>query len=171
MPIDRRTPPNLDVLLDGPVGVMAIESKCLEPLSPHVAEFAPAYDAEIRDGRRLTPWFRVMQELVVHPRAYHWLDAAQLIKHAFGIGYTYSDRPATLLYLYWEPLNAEAFPIFAEHRSEIARFASSVSGSGITFAAMSYPELWAAWEAAPATDWLGDHVGRLRQRYGVVANR
>jgi len=30
-------------------GVVAIESKCLEPMTPHVGNFAPAYDAEIRE--------------------------------------------------------------------------------------------------------------------------
>lgn len=49
-----RRPPNLDVVAEGPSGVVAIESKCLEPLTPHVADFAPAYDPEIRDRRRGT---------------------------------------------------------------------------------------------------------------------
>ncbi len=167
--LEGRTPPNLDVLANGRNGILAIESKCLEPLSSHKAAFAPAYDTKIQDARRETVWFSLMQELTTNPHAYKWLDAAQLIKHAFGIGHTYKDRPATLLYLYWEPLNADAFPVFAQHRAEIARFAASVTGAAIAFTAMSYPALWAAWETHAAPDWLADHVRRLRLRYGVVA--
>ena len=98
-----RRSPNLDVVADGPSGVVAVESKCLEPLTPHVAKFAPAYDAEIRDGRRGTTWFQEMLRLVEKPRTYRWLDAAQLVKHAFGVAYTFADRPMTLLYLFWSP--------------------------------------------------------------------
>ncbi len=47
-----RRSPNLDVVASGTSGVVAIESKCLEPLTPHKAEFARAYEAEIRDERR-----------------------------------------------------------------------------------------------------------------------
>lgn len=164
-----RRSPNLDVVAEGPTGMVAVESKCLEPLTPHVANFAPAYDAEIRDGRRGTAWFQEMQRLVDKPRTYRWLDAAQLVKHAFGVAYTFADRPSTLLYLFWEPSNPEAYPIFAEHRAEVNRFSASIGGGGPEFVAMSYPELWSSWDACPQSEWLLTHVGRLKARYGVVA--
>jgi len=156
-----RRSPNLDVVAEGPTGVVAVESKCLEPL-------APAYDAEIRDGRRGTAWFQEMLRLAEEPRAYRWLDAAQLVKHAFGVAYTFADRPMTLLYLFWEPSNPEAYPIFAEHRAEVTRFAASVGGGGPEFVAMSYPELWSLWGTCPHSEWLRTHVGRLKGRYGVA---
>jgi hypothetical protein len=164
----RGRPPNLDVVAEGSSCVVAVESKCLEPLTPQCAKFAPAYDAEIRDGRRQTDWFQEMLRLVREPRAYRWLDAAQLVKHAFGLAYTFPDRPVTLLYLFWEPSNPEAYPIFAEHRAEVTRFAASVGG-GPAFISMSYPELWRSWDACSEPDWLQAHVGRLRGRYGVAA--
>ncbi|MDX3966811.1 MAG: hypothetical protein QHD01_09460 [Bradyrhizobium sp.] len=164
-----RRSPNLDVVAEGPTGVVAVESKCLEPLTPHVANFAPAYDAEIRDGRRGTAWFQEMLRLVEEPRAYRWLDAAQLVKHAFGVAYTFADRRMTLLYLFWEPSNPEAYPIFAEHRAEVTRFAASIGGGRPEFVAMSYPELWNSWGACPQPEWLRTHVGRLKARYGVAA--
>lgn len=164
-----RRSPNLDVVAEGPTGVVAVESKCLEPLTPHVANFAPAYDAEIRDGRRETAWFQEMLRLVEEPRAYRWLDAAQLVKHAFGVAHTFADRRMTLLYLFWEPSNPEAYPIFAEHRAEVTRFAASIGGGGPEFVAMSYPELWSSWGACPQPEWLRTHVGRLKARYGVAA--
>jgi hypothetical protein len=164
-----RRSPNLDVVAEGPSGVVAVESKCLEPLTPHAAKFASAYDAEIRDGRRGTAWFQEMLRLVEEPRTYRWLDAAQLVKHAFGVAYTFADRPMTLLYLFWELSNPEAYPIFAEHRAEVTRFAASIAGGGPEFVAMSYPELWRSWDACPQPEWLRAHVGRLRARYGVAA--
>ena len=164
-----RRSPNLDVLADGYHGVVAVESKCLEHLSHHIAEFAPVYETGINDQRRRTGWFRTMQELIEKPETYGWLDAAQLVKHAYGIAFTFPDKPATLLYLFWEPSNSEAYPIFAEHRDEVSRFAASISGGTPEFIAMSYPELWRYWETNPGPEWLPIHVKRLRARYGVAA--
>ena len=164
-----RRSPNLDVLAEGPNGVVAIESKCLEPLTSHKAEFAPAYDSEIRDQRRQTAWFREMHRLVENPRSYHLLDAAQLVKHSFGIAYTFPDQPVTLLYLFWEPSNSDAFPVFAEHRAEVGRFAASIAGGGPKFVAMSYPELWELWVSHSEPEWLPIHVSHLRARYAVTA--
>jgi len=163
-----RRSPNLDVFADGSAGIVAIESKCLETMTPHVANFAPAYDAEIRDSRRATPWFRKMQVLSENPRLYRWLDAAQLVKHAFGIAYSFPDQPTTLLYLYWEPTNPDEYPFFREHRDEVARFASSIAGSAPAFAAMSYPQLWRHWSLNAEWGWLRAHIDRLNVRYGVA---
>jgi hypothetical protein len=163
-----RRPPNLDVVVESPSGIVAIESKCLEHLSPHVAKFAPAYNGEITDDRRDTPWFREMLRLIGEPRSYRWLDAAQLIKHAFGLAHTFGDRPVTLLYLFWEPSNPDAHATFAEHRAEVAKFAASIRGSGPEFIAMSYPELWRTWRVDRSTTWLPAHVDCLVRRYGVA---
>jgi hypothetical protein len=146
--------------------VVAIESKLLEPLTPHVADFSPAYDAIKARG---TAWFGEMKRLRAEPRRYRWLDAAQLVKHAFGIAHTFPNKPATLLYLFWEPSNSGAHPFFEEHRKEVARFAKSIFGGGPELVSMSYPELWASWDAQPEPKWLQTHVGRLRARYGVAA--
>ena len=167
--IPGRRPPNLDVLTEDLAGIVAIESKCLEHLSPHVAEFAPAYESEIKDERCQSAWFREMQRLRKLPRTYRWLDVAQLIKHAFGLAYTFPNRPVTLLYLYWEPSNADMFPMFDEHRREIARFAEAIAGDGPKFVSMSYPELWQGWQAVTEPEWLKIHVSRLRTRYAVAA--
>jgi hypothetical protein len=166
--VGRRSP-NLDVLADGPAGVVAVESKCLEHLSRHKAKFAPAYQTEITDERQRTGWFREMQRLAQEPQSYRWLDAAQLIKHAFGLAYTFTDRPTTLLYLFWEPSNSEAYPSFAEHRKEVGRFAAAIAEGGPEFVAMSYPELWATWDKRSGPEWLPTHVSHLRARYGVSA--
>jgi hypothetical protein len=155
-------------LTEGPNGVVAIESKCLEYLTPHSAKFAPAYEHEIQDSRRQSVWFAEMQHLVQQPHRYRWLDAAQLVKHAFGLAYTFSSRPVTLLYLFWEPSNPEDYPVFAEHRAEVARSAAAVRSDGLQFVAMSYPELWHFWESMKSSDWLKAHAGRMQARYAVT---
>jgi hypothetical protein len=85
--------PNLDVLLIGPGGVVGIESKLTEHLAPHRAEFSIAYAEQIRDERRDQGYFREMLRLMDRPDSYVWLDAAQLIKHAFGLTRTFGGRP------------------------------------------------------------------------------
>jgi hypothetical protein len=162
-----RRSPNLDVLAEGP-SVVAIESKLLEPLSKHTAKFSPDYDEQIRDHRRGTEWFGEMVRIVKEEHKYCWLDVAQLVKHAFGIAHTFPNKPATLLYLFWEPSNPNEHPFFDGHRAEVAGFSKSIRGGGPDFIAMSYPELWASWDAHPGPDWLRTHVSRLRARYGVA---
>ena len=158
--------PNLDVLLTGATGVIGIESKLTEPLSRHRAAFSPKYRENIQGERREGAWFREMLCLEEDPRRYEWLDAAQLVKHAYGLAHTFPDEPVTLLYLYWEPRNAERFPLFAEHRLEIEAFSERVAGSRPAFRAMSYPELWRIWSETPPT-WLTAHLDALKARYEV----
>lgn len=158
--------PNLDAVAEGPE-VVAIESKLTEYLGPHPAKFTDAYREQIRDGRRDGAWFAEMLRLTEAPDSYQLVDAAQLIKHAFGLANCFRDRPVALLYLFWEPANAADHPIFTAHRREIAEFADRVAAATPGFAAMSYPELWASWEAdAPA--WLAEHLAHLRGRYAVT---
>lgn len=161
------TPPNLDVLMERPGRVVAIESKCTEYLSPHSARFSTSYRTGIRDARRRSTWFQEMLRLIDARHVYSCLDAAQLIKHALGLMYCYPERRATLLYLYWEPLNAVEHPVFEEHRREIAEFADRIAGPGLGFEATTYNDLWSSWgETAPP--WLRTHLLDLRARYAVT---
>ena len=157
---------NLDVLLTGPAGVIGIESKLTEPLSRHRAVFSPRYRERSRDERRESAWFHEMLALEEDPKRYGWLDAAQLVKHAFGLAHTFPDGAVTLLYLYWEPRNAEQFSLLVEHRGEIEAFSGRVAGSRPSFRTMTYPELWRTWSEAPPS-WLTVHLDALRARYEV----
>ncbi|MFC3613351.1 hypothetical protein ACFORG_06235 [Lutimaribacter marinistellae] len=159
--------PNLDILLSGPNGIVAIESKLTEYLSAHRAKFSPAYGKQIQDTRREQGYFHEMQRLQECPGHYTRLDAAQLIKHAFGLAHNFSNnRPVTLLYLFWEPANPDVSPEFATHRDEIQEFKTRVSGSSPAFEAMSYPELWRFWRENGSTPaWLRQHLDNLQRRY------
>ena len=149
---------------------MAIESKCTEYIrDKNTPNFSPAYFEQIQDERRTDKWFPAMEQIASGHLAFARLDAAQLIKHAFGLARCFKENPCTLLYLFWEPSNAARFPIFPEHREEIARFAELVKGGFPRFSAMSYPELWSWWFSQSETrgSWLIEHISNLQDRYSL----
>lgn len=86
---------------------------------------------------------------------FEYLDAAQLVKHAFGLvtdGNRKGKEPV-LLYLYAEPADLGGRPInptvFDQHRDEIARFAQRVAGAAVSFHSISYRQWIGGW---PSTD-------------------
>lgn len=159
--------PNLDLLALGLTN-LAIESKCTEHLRRHIPTFSLAYDLQIRDKpRRDSAWFRLMKELTKAPSTYCYFDAAQMIKHAFGLARCFPKGDVDLLYIFWEPKNAGAFLEFKAHREEVARFANEVRGALPHFVPMSYRELWDEWSRMRSPPWLAEHVAALRARYDV----
>ena len=162
----RGTPPRPDVFLLGTAGVVAIDSTLTEHLEFRTAEFSESYTDQ-SPGKHWEngKWFDEMLRLIRYPKHYKWLNAAQLIKHAFGLAQEFSGESITLLYLYWEPENPDCNPAFAEHRQEVEGFARRVAGSkNPVFKAMSYRELWNLWRAG-APDWLREHLDQLKKRY------
>jgi hypothetical protein len=163
-----RGPPNLDAIASNRNSIVAIESKCTEHLTAHRAEFSDAYNKEIQDWRRKTTWFDEMNRLVAQPDSYLFLDVAQLVKHAFGLGFCFQDQEATLLYLYWEPQNFADIPELVTHRKEVKQLSQNISGSKPKFLAASYRELWDAWMKQKLPVWLPAHVNELRRRYDIL---
>jgi hypothetical protein len=162
----RAEPPHLDAVALGSSGLVAIESKCTEYLSPKVPKFSERYKTDIQDERRSGSWFGEMLRLqAADEHTYRFLDVAQLIKHAFGLAKAKSKSP-TLVYLYWEPLDASLSPLFAAHRDEVKHFAERIAGGIPSFESITYAELWEAW-AATDNDGLLSHVQSLRCRYEV----
>ncbi len=162
----------LPALLIAPTGIVGIESDCTGFLSGHPVGFSEALD-RFWDDRDENSWRREMRALQTGNSGYARLDAAGLIKQYMGLrllleaaaGDDGRIAPATLMYLYWEPLNAARFAECDEHHAEIRRFASAVAGADISFAAMSYFDLWAEWAHGAAPSWLPLHLTRLHQRY------
>jgi hypothetical protein len=161
--------PNLDLVLTAPGRVLAIESKLTEHLgAKRGAEFSTAYDR--LEGSTHPTWWAAYRELVEQPNQYTHLDAAQLIKHYFGLN-AYRRKAdlaeATLLYLYWEPEDAADWPELRAHRDEVERFARTVGDPQVRFESMTYPDLWSAWSRLSTPPWLGEHVAALEERYRV----
>jgi hypothetical protein len=90
------TPPHLDLVAYGPAPI-AVESKCLEYLTPKTPVFSRSYDT-ITDSRRDSPWFGLIDLLRRDPGRYRYLDAAQLVKHALGLMRAPFIEDVTLLY-------------------------------------------------------------------------
>jgi len=161
----RGTPPTLDCLVDGPA-VLAVESKFLETFEPRVAHFSHAYGEAMAAVH--TTWCGEYRRLVEDPHRYRHLDAAQLVKHYLGLRKQFSNRPVTLVYLYWEPLNADEIAACSIHAGELAEFQKNVRDPKVRFVVMSHRQLWDDWAAAEQPVWLRQHAAALRRRYEIA---
>lgn len=158
--------PWLDAAVETATHLIGIESKRFEPFrDAKTVNLSDAYDRDVwSDG--MAP-FTVMRDMLRNgDTAFTYLDAAQLVKHAFGLvteGNRIGKVPV-LLYLYAEPATRGASAItpetLARHRTEIVSFATAVAGAAVRFAACSYREWFA--------DWTGDthhHSDALVERF------
>lgn len=124
-----------------------------------------AYDRDVW-GDGMAP-FTVMRDVLRSGNnVFTYLDAAQLVKHAFGLiteGNRISKKPV-LLYLYAEPAlrgtSAITPDTLARHRAEIVNFAAAVAGAAVRFAACSYREWLVGW-----TDDARHHADALVERF------
>jgi hypothetical protein len=163
----RGTPPLLDLVAVSGQVVVAVTARCAEYLGQRRCKVAVGY-AHMRPIPALLPWIDLLSSLQERPRQFRYVDAPALIKHAIGLGRTFPNRTARLLYLFWEPVDAAGHEPFREHRAELAGLAARVAGSAVSFAAQSFHELWAEWEELSEPDWLRGIVARLKFRYGVA---
>jgi hypothetical protein len=161
--------PHLDAFLTAPGRALAIESKLTEHLGKRPgAVFSDAYD-RLKETSH-SSWWAMYERLRAEPSAFAYLDAAQLVKHYFGLKAQCAKREiaaATLLYLYWEPLDADDHVELEQHRGEVRHFAEAVADPTIRFAAMTHPQLWREWDSLAEPDWLEEHVSALRERYAI----
>ena len=147
-----------------------MESKFTELLSPKAANFSESYAkpiSELADSR----WMEMYRSLCAEPDRFHYLDAAQLVKHYLAIRHSLAEEqfPKALLYLFWEPENWPEVPAFAKHRCEVLEFSMAVAGGEVEFTAMSYTELWDSWEELGVWDGALDRLQYLRERYVFCA--
>ena len=159
--------PNLDFVVGGLKAVVAVESKFLEIIRPvKPVEFRRSYGSVIRTNAE-PAWKGIYEALLDDPMKFIHLDAAQLVKHYLGIRNTFRDCQAdkVLVYLFWEPTNAEDISEFREHRREVTSFSRVVEASDVRFIALSYSELWRYW--SKTSSWPGTiaHIEVLKQRY------
>lgn len=160
-----RTPPHLDLLADGDL-LVAVESKCTEWMKPKAALFSDSYE-ELRpvdEDSNWAPWFEQMQQ--VRGRS-QFFDAAQVIKHAFGLLSCYGTRDVRLEYLYWEPRNAGDWPQCRQHREQADDLAAKVRRSTVQLIPMSYRELWHEWESQNSAP----HLQYIRSRYDLEVSQ
>ncbi|MFD1105654.1 PGN_0703 family putative restriction endonuclease [Sphingobium olei] len=143
--------PWLDASVETCGRVIGIESKRFEPFrDAKTVNLSDAYDREVW-GNQMTPFTAMRDRLRAGDGHYHHLDAAQLVKHAFGLvteGRRLGKAPV-LFYLYAEPTHRGSALVrgtaIERHRAEIADFASAVAGAEVRFAACSWREWLAGW--------------------------
>jgi len=148
--------PWLDVLVETSTTVIGIESKRYEPFrTKGKFELSDAYWRPVW-GDAMAGYCKVRDDLRAGELQFERLDAAQLVKHAFGLRTAVHrakgpqvKRPV-LVYLYAEPASWPDDRIIPEdqiasHRQEIEAFAERVVGDEVRFIALSYQELLDAW--------------------------
>jgi hypothetical protein len=117
-------------------------------------------------GDRMERYGAVRDALRLGVTCYRHLDAAQLVKHAYGLvteGRRIGRKPM-LFYLFAEPTARGDRPIGADdrkrHRDEITDFAAHAVGDEVSFASSSYRE-W----LRGATGLAADHATALVARF------
>lgn len=163
----------LDVVIRSNDFLIGIESKRYEPFRDEKrAHLSPAYSRDVW-GPYMGPFTRMRDELVANPMLFKQLDAAQLIKHAFGIRTQAAQggKAPHLLYLYAEPHeypNGRSIPRaqLAQHLAEIEKFASAIDGAEVRFSSLSYSELFSSWKSL-GVDSLQAHAQVLQNTFNV----
>ena len=143
--------PWLDAAVETAGRLIGVESKRFEPFrDAKVVSLSDAYDRDVW-GERMTPFTTMRDRLRADDRIFQHLDAAQLVKHAFGLvteGRRLGKAPV-LLYLFAEPAHRGTTPIadtaLTRHRAEIADFAAAVKDAEVGFAACSWREWLDGW--------------------------
>lgn len=164
--------PWLDAAITTPTTLVGIESKRFEPFRPgKTTQFSEAYDS--RDWGPGMARFTAMRLALTEGRqTYRCLDAAQLVKHAYGLRAQGLKRAkgAVLVYLHAAPATwANGKPVspdaIARHQAEIADFARAVKGDDVSFVALRWADLLADWVKVPA---LAAHAAAILARFGPL---
>jgi hypothetical protein len=163
----RGTPPHLDLLALREGITVAVTVRCIEYLGRRKSAVAPSYDRLLAATPALEPWHALLGRLRAEPSAYRHVDLGGLVKYALALGRTFPDRSTTLLYLFWEPLDAAQFEEFRRHRAELAGLIDALRDTRVKLEAMSFEALWQEWSERRTPSWLTSHVTRLRTRYSV----
>jgi len=144
--------PWLDAVVQTPTTLIGIESKRLEPFrDTKKVKLSGAYDRPVW-GNNMRRFEAMRDRLRSGAEQFVHLDAAQLVKHAFGLVTEGGrrGRAPVLLYLFAEPAKRGDRPIAPEklqlHRDEIARFGAAVAGDDVRFLGCSYREWLIEWD-------------------------
>lgn len=143
--------PWLDAAVITRTHLIGVESKRYEPFrdAKH-ASLSAAYDRKVW-GECMAPYERLRDTLRDGSESFQFLDAAQLVKHAFGLvtqARRLGKQPA-LVYLFAEPKVLSGKPIpsecFHRHRAEAERFRTATENAEVTFHAIAYRSWFGTW--------------------------
>ena len=156
----RGTPPTLDLLLTGRWGrAWAVESKFTEPLAsrPALERFKGAYFEErLWTGQGLPRCQKLAERLQGGEKAFSYLDAFQLLKHALGLKRNHGR--GQLILLWFDTGERES----QELAREIDEFAASVDDA-LGFRGISHQEIFGRLAAEKGA--RRDYVDYMQARY------
>lgn len=160
--------PWLDAIVETPKQLVGVESKRFEPFRDRKGvSLSTAYDRPVW-GTSMGPFEEMRDRLRSGAELFEHLDAAQLVKHAFGLvtdGGRKRKMPV-LVYLFAEPAALGGRPIdpaaHARHRVEIERFAQAVRGAAVSFHSISYRGWIGSW---------ADHGHRVAEHGSAIVAR
>lgn len=163
--------PWLDAAIITATTLVGVESKRFEPFRPGKAvTFSEAYDS--RDWEGMARFTALRRALMECKQTYRHLDAAQLVKHAYGLRTQGLKRAkgAVLVYLHaapstWASGKPVDPPAVARHEAEVEEFAQAVRGDAVTFVSLRWADLLDDWSRHSA---LAPHVAALTARFGSL---
>lgn len=166
--------PCLDALITTSDWLIGIESKRYESWRGHKpAAMSNAYWRPVW-GERTKGYERVRDGLRDRAFGFRHLDAAQFVKHAFGLRtavHSGHGSAAILVYVYAEPVVwldgrwiDEA--AFLEHREELRIFSEAVVADEVRFVPLAYRDLFGSWNASASGE-VKTHADRLRRWSGI----
>lgn len=163
--------PWCDAAITTATTLVGVESKRYEPFRPQkAADFSLAYDRDWGEG--LARYTALRRDLAAGRKAFRTLNAAQLIKHAYGLATqgARQGRGAVLVYLYAEPerwASGKAMDpaLLALHRAELAEFAGLVRGDLVSLIPLVWRDLLVQWAGNPAT---AAHAAAILARFGPL---
>ena len=162
----RGTPPHLDFYLENADTIIGFESK-----------FTEYFEKKIDHTKKNLGKYFMRKELDYLPNSFEFLishyknctskmhlDVAQLIKHSIGLINNKKNKKATLVYIFWEPMNWEKIEICKQHRKEICDFATRIEQYKdiITFESLSYIDFWGKYENNKL---LKEYIQLVKDRY------
>ena len=164
--------PWLDVVVETKDRLIGIESKRYEPFrGSKLAMLSDAYGRPVW-GEAMKP-YEAMRDALRDGRTFVRLDAAQLVKHAFGLRTqaVRAGKTAVLCYLYAEPTKFPGGRTIAQaeldlHRHEITQFKADVSDGDceVAFTSFTYADLLKHWQGLPL---LAAHAAAMSARFDV----
>lgn len=160
--------PWLDAAVLTTTHLIGVESKRYEPFrDTKSVSLSPSYDRPVW-GDNMSRYNAVRDALRSGELKFEHLDAAQLVKHAYGLvseGRRLGKLPV-LFYLFAEPTEraGQTIPIedLARHRAEIAAFIDAVTGDEVTAVSASYLEWLGTWTGSAEAK---DHAIALRRKF------
>lgn len=128
-------PACLDVVIEEPSGLIAIETKFTEPYNKRHRHLCESYIGHEPLWRDIPGLYELARQISAGDRRFEYLDAAQLITHILGLttgrstGARNPRRKFKLLYLWYDTWGEAG----AGHRKEIGCFAEIAKSDGVDF--------------------------------------